>query len=48
MVVIYSTFVYHIVDPDLRVKIFLEKEGEAENGGVDFEIGDTDTSANLY
>ena len=44
----HSMFVYHFVDPDLRVKTFFEKEGEAENGGVDFEIGDIGTSANLY
>ena len=41
-------FVYHFVDPDLRVEIYFEKEGSAENGGVDFEIGDIDTSAYLY
>ena len=46
--VINSMFVYHFVDPDLRVEIFFEKEGSAENGGVDFEIGDIDTSAYLY
>ena len=31
-------FVYHFVDPDLKVKIFFENKGTAENGGVDFEI----------
>ena len=41
-------FVYHYVDPDLRVEIFLKKEGADENGSVDFEIGDIDTSAQLY
>ena len=41
-------FVYHFVYPDLRVEIYFEKEGSAENGGVDFEIGDIDTSAYLY
>ena len=48
MVVIDSMFVYYFVDPDLRVDIFLEKGEAAENGGVDFEIGDVDTSAQLY
>ena len=33
-------FVYHFVDPDLRVEIIFRKEGTAENGGIDFEIGD--------
>ena len=32
-------FVSHFVNPHLRVKIIFEKEGAAENGGVDFEIG---------
>ena len=41
-------FVYHYVDPDLRVEIFLKKEGAEENGSVDFEIGDIDTSAQMY
>ena len=40
-------FVYHFIDPDLMVEIFFEKEGAAENGGVEFEIGDIDTSAQL-
>ena len=48
MVVIDSMFVYYFVDPDLRVDIFFEKEEAAENGGIDFEIGDVDTSAQLY
>ena len=38
-VVIESMFVYHFVDPDLRVVIIFRKEGTAENGVVDFEIG---------
>ena len=41
-------FVYHFVDPDLRVEIYFEKERSAENGGVNFEIGNIDTSAYLY
>ena len=41
-------FVYHYVDPDLRVEMFLKKEGAEENGSVDFEIGDIDTSAQMY
>ena len=45
---IYSMFVYHFVDPDQKVKILFEKEGVAENGGVDFEIGNIGTSAHLY
>ena len=36
--VIDSMFVYHFVDPELRIEIFFQKEGTAENGGVDFEI----------
>ena len=48
MVVIDSKFVCHFVDPDLRVDIFFEKEGSAENGGVDFEIWDIGTSAHFY
>ena len=32
-------FVYHFVDPDLRIETLFEKDGAAENGGgsVDFE-----------
>ena len=41
-------FVYHFVDPDLRVEIFFEIEESAKNGSLDFEIGDTDTSPHLY
>ena len=41
-------FVYHFVDLYMRVEIFLEKEGPGENGGVDFEIENISTSANLY
>ena len=41
-------FVYHFIDPDLMVEIFFEKERAAENGGVEFEIGDIDTSTHLY
>ena len=32
-------FVYQFVDRDLRVDTFFEKDGGAENGGVDFEKG---------
>ena len=39
--------VYHFLDPDLRVKIFFKKDEAAENGGVDFEVGDIGTSAHL-
>ena len=41
-------FVYQFVDPDLRVEIFFEKDGTAENGDVDFEKGDIDISAHFY
>ena len=47
-VVISSMFVYCFVHPDLRVEIFFKKEGTAENGGIDFELGDIGTSANWY
>ena len=43
--VIDSIFVYHFVDPDLKVEVIFRKEGTAENGGIDFEIGDIGTSA---
>ena len=45
MKVIDSTFVYHFVDPDLRVEIIFTKQRTAENGSIDFEIVDRDTSA---
>ena len=41
-------FVYHFVNPDLRVEIIFRKEETAENGDIDFEIGDIGTSAHLY
>ena len=40
-------FIYYFVDPDLRVETFFEKDGAAENGGIDFEIGDIGTSLHL-
>ena len=43
-----SMFVYHLVDPNLRVEILFKKEGAAENEDVDFEIGDISTLAHLY
>ena len=46
--VIDSIFVYHFVDPDLKVEVIFRKEGTAENGGIDFEIGDIGTSAHWY
>ena len=46
--VIESIFVYHFVDPDLKVEVISRKEGTAENGGIDFEIGDIGTSAHWY
>ena len=42
--VIDSMFIYHFVDPDLRVEIFFEKDETPENGGVDFELGEIGTS----
>ena len=41
-------FVYHFVDPGLRIEVFFEKEGPAGNECVDFEIGDKGTSTHLY
>ena len=35
-------FLYHSVDPDLRVQINFRKEGTAEKSPTDFETGDTD------
>ena len=43
--VIDSIFVYHFVDPDLKVEIIFRKGGTAENGVIDFETGDIGTSA---
>ena len=40
-------FVYHFVDPDLRVKTLSEKNEAGENGVVDFETGDIGTSVQL-
>ena len=40
-------FVYHFVDPDLRVETFSKKVKAAENGGADFEIRDIGTSVYL-
>ena len=41
-------FVYHFVDPDLRVETFFKKNEIAENEGVDSEIGDIGICAHLY
>ena len=38
-------FVYHFVNPKLRVDIIFRKERTAENEEIDFEIVDIDTSA---
>ena len=46
--VIDSIFVYHFVNPNLKVKVIFRKEGTAKNGGIDFEIGDIDISAHWY
>ena len=45
--VINSMFIYHFVDPDVRIEIFFEKDEAAGNGGVDFEIGDIGNAVNL-
>ena len=37
-VVINSMFIYHFIDPDLRVETVFEKDEAKENGGVDCEI----------
>ena len=49
--VIDSMFLYQIVDPDLRVKIFFNKSGQQKmilKQGIGFEIGDIGASAHLY
>ena len=46
--VIGNMFVYHSVNSNLRVEIIFRKEGTAENGLIDFEIGDIGTSAYWY
>ena len=46
--VVNNMFVDHFVDPNLRVDIFFSKDGMAENGGFDFEMGDKVTSAHWY
>ena len=38
-VVINSMFIYHFINPDLRVETIFEKDEAKENGGVDCEIG---------
>ena len=45
--VIDSIFVYHFVDPDLKVEVIFRKEGTAENGGTDFEIGDKNRNVHV-
>ena len=37
-VVINSMFIYHFINPDLRVETIFEKDEAKENGGVDCEI----------
>ena len=41
-------FVYHFVDPDLGIEIISRKERAAENGRIDLEIVNMDTSADWY
>ena len=43
-----SIFVYHFADSDMRVEIIFRKKGTAENGDIDFEIGDIGSSAHWY
>ena len=43
-----SMFVYHFIDSDLRAEMFFEKEQTAENGVVDFEIGEIGTFPLLH
>ena len=46
--VIDSMFVWHFVDPNLRVEIIFRKESTAEHREIDFEIVDINTSAHWY
>ena len=46
--VIDSMFVWHFVDPNLRVEIIFRKESTAEHGEIDFEIVDINTSVHWY
>lgn len=46
--VIDSMLVYQFFNPDLSVEVFFKKEGTAEKWGVDFEIEDISTPAQLY
>ena len=46
--VIDSMFVYHFVDPGLRIEIIFRKERAGENEGINFEIVDRGTSAHWY
>ena len=46
--IIDSMFVYHFADPELRIEMFFQKEGTAENGGVDFEIVYIGISGHLH
>ena len=41
-------FVYHFVDPELRLQLFFVKKGAAKTEGVDTEIGDIGTSTHLH
>ena len=43
--VIDRMFIYHLVNTDLRVEMIFRQEETAENGGIDFELGDIGTSA---
>ena len=41
-------FVYNFVHSDMRIGIIFRKEETAENGRIDFEVGDIGTSARKY
>ena len=41
--VIDSMFVYHFIDPGLKVEIFCKRERTAKIGGVNFENRDIST-----
>ena len=41
-------FVFHFVDPNMRVEIFFQKDEAPEKVGVDFEIENLSNSTHLY
>ena len=46
--VLDSMFVYHFVNPAVRVETIFKKERTVENEVIDFEIVDIDISAHWY